>query len=66
MAWRAGQLDPAPDGLRQLDDHLSRLNLDHGTLIVFDQRPEAPPHGERTRFTEDATPSGRTVVLLRA
>lgn len=64
--WRAGESDPLRQGLQQLDAYLDRLDLDHGTLVVFDRRdPQAPP-ADRTRFAEDRTPSGRPVTLLRA
>jgi hypothetical protein len=31
-----------PDGQAQLDEYLSRLGLDSGTLVIFDRRPGAP------------------------
>jgi hypothetical protein len=64
--WRPDQTDPTPDGLRQLDSYLDRLGLDHGTLVVFDRRPTAPPLAERITFTTAQTPTGRPVTLLRA
>src|SRR5215475_7774171 len=64
--WRAGEPDPLARGLTQLDGYLNRLGLDHGTLIIFDRRPDAAPITERTTSTETASPSGRTVTLLRA
>ncbi|MGH3680601.1 MAG: ATP-binding protein [Natronosporangium sp.] len=64
--WRPARPDPLEEGLRQLDDYLDRLDLDRGTLVVFDWRDEAAPHAERTRFEDAATPSGRPVTLLRA
>jgi hypothetical protein len=45
---------------------LDRLGLDHGTLVVFDRRPEAPPLTERITFTTTQTVTGRQVTLLRA
>lgn len=45
--WRSGRPDPAPDGLAQLAQYLDRLSLKDGTLVVFDQRSEAPPLPER-------------------
>jgi hypothetical protein len=64
--WRPGRPDPVADGLRQLDDYLIRLGLEHGTLVVFDRRPKAPPLPERIRFGTEQTPTGRAVTLLRA
>jgi hypothetical protein len=64
--WHPGRPDPLPDGLRQLDDYLSRLSLDRGTLVIFDRRPDAPPIDERISFETTQTPSGRRVTLLRA
>ncbi|MEV4568442.1 AAA family ATPase [Nonomuraea sp. NPDC049419] len=63
--WRAGENDPAPDGLAQLDRYLDRLTLSTGRLVIFDRRPEAPPWQERGAFEEATTPSGRPVTILR-
>nr|WP_322760045.1 ATP-binding protein [Frankia sp. Cr2] len=63
---RAGEPDPLGRGLTQLDGYLDRLGLDRGTLVVFDRRPDAAPIAERTTITEVASPSGRTITLLRA
>ncbi|MEV0617235.1 AAA family ATPase [Nonomuraea sp. NPDC050404] len=63
--WRAGENDPTPDGLVQLDRYLDRLTLSTGALVVFDRRPEAPPWGERGAFEQTTTPSGRQVTVLR-
>jgi hypothetical protein len=64
--WRKGRPDPLNEGLRQLDEYLARLGLDTGTLVIFDRRPDAPPIHERTQLSEDLTPSGREITLLRA
>ncbi len=64
--WREGRPDPLADGLRQVDDYLSRLGLDAGTLIIFDRRPDAVPIHERARVTQVRTPFGRPVAMLRA
>jgi len=64
--WRAGEADPLAKGLAQLDGYLERLGLSAGALVIFDRRPEAAPLLDRTRFEEAATPSGRSVTVLRA
>ncbi|WP_420304324.1 AAA family ATPase [Streptomyces sp. MAR4 CNX-425] len=64
--WRQGRPDPLSEGLAQLDDYLDRMELSTGTLVVFDTRPQAAPVHERTAFSQESTPSGRTVTLLRA
>jgi hypothetical protein len=61
----AGQADPLPAGLKQLDGYLDRLGLSTGTLAVFDARPDAPPIAERTTISASQTPCGRTVTLFR-
>jgi hypothetical protein len=63
--WRPGQSDPRAEGLGQLDCYLERLDLDEGTLVIFDRRPEAPPWCDRVRFETDQTASGRKIALLR-
>jgi hypothetical protein len=63
--WRAGENDPMPDGLAQLDRYLDRLTLSTGVLMIFDRRPEAPPWKERGGFEQATTPSGRQVTVLR-
>ncbi|TDE45189.1 ATP-binding protein [Nonomuraea mesophila] len=61
---RAGEHDPTPDGLAQLDRYLDRLTLSTGVLVIFDRRPEAPPWKERGGFEQATTPSGRQVTVL--
>nr|WP_261559230.1 AAA family ATPase [Frankia tisae] len=63
---RTGEADPLHRGLAQLDGYLDRLGLDHGILVIFDTRSEAPPIAERTVTTTITSPAGRTVTLLRA
>ncbi|MEV0143772.1 MULTISPECIES: AAA family ATPase [unclassified Nonomuraea] len=63
--WRAGETDPTPDGLAQLDRYLDRLTLHTGALVIFDRRPEAPTWKERGGFERATTPSGRQVTVLR-
>jgi hypothetical protein len=64
--WRNRRPDPLSQGLLQLDAYLDRLDLDHGTLVVFDRRHNAAAIVERTVFDSAKTPSGRPVRLLRA
>jgi hypothetical protein len=64
--WRAGRRDPLTEGLAQLDGYLARLGLDTGWLVIFDQRGGQPPIEERTTAAEAATPTGRTVTVVRA
>jgi hypothetical protein len=63
--WRAGENDPKPDGLAQLDRYLDRLSLSTGVLVIFNRCPEAPPWKERGGFEQATTPSGRHVTVLR-
>lgn len=58
--------DPVEDGLHQLDGYLDRLDLSHGTLIVFDRRPTAPHLLERTAIEQVTSPRGHAVTLVRA
>ncbi len=55
--WRHGRGDPLKEGLAQLGCYLDRLGLDQGTLVIFDQRKNAPPFAERgtreTRTVDD-------------
>lgn len=65
--WRAGRPDPLGEGLQQLDSYLARLDLGHGTLVIFDRRHTEPGSaGHHTEITETRTPAGRTATLLRA
>jgi hypothetical protein len=65
--WRRGRKDLLDEGLDQLDQYLSRLGLDHGTLVIFDRRdPEPASEGPAIDFSDTTTPADRTVTLLRA
>ena len=64
--WAKGKPDPMTQGLEQLERYLDGLGLTHGTLVVFDRRPEAKNSGERTVLSETTTPKGYAVKLLRA
>jgi hypothetical protein len=58
--------DPLEEGLLQLDGYLSRLGLDHGTLLIFDRRPSALKQELVPAFDQVTSPDGRAVTLLRA
>ncbi len=61
---RAGRPDPVAVGLEQSGRYLERLGLDEGTLVLFDQRPDAPLFADRgTRETR--TVDGREILVLR-
>lgn len=64
--WHTRQPDPLAEGLSQLDAYLDRLELDTGTLIIFDSRHNAAPITERVKFEEATTPGGKLITLLRA
>ncbi len=62
--WRQGRPDPVREGLGQISRYLKRLGLDQGTLVIFDQRQDAPPFAERGS-REKKTVDGRDVLILR-
>lgn len=64
--WREGRSDPLAQGLEQLDSYLAGLGLDHGWLVIFDQRSGLVDISERTISEQVTTPAGRTVTLIRA
>jgi hypothetical protein len=64
--WHPGKADPLKDGLTQLDGYLDRFQLDTGTLVIFDRRPNADPVHERTAIARERSPAGRAITLLRA
>jgi hypothetical protein len=64
--WRDGRPDPLKEGLAQLDDYLSRLSLETGWLMIFDQRGQQPPVEDRTSSEPATTPAGRAVTTIRA
>ena len=65
--WRDGRPDPIARGLAQLDAYLTRLSMDRGVLVVFDQRSgQTTPATERAAFEARTSPDGREVLLLRA
>ncbi len=56
--------DPEDEGLEQLSEYLDRLGLDRGTLVLFDQRSDAPPIAERCSRNERVV-GGRRITVLR-
>ena len=62
--WRDGQADPLRAGLKQLARYLTRLGLDHGALLIFDRRAEAPSIEERAELDE-LEHEGRRATVLR-
>jgi hypothetical protein len=63
---RAHKGDPLEEGLTQLDGYLDRLGLDSGTLLIFDRRPSAVKRPPDPQLSQERTPAGRPVMLLRA
>jgi len=63
--WRDGRPDPLKRGLGQIDDYLASLELETGTLVLFDRRNERVAMEQRIRFDSTVTASGRAVTLLR-
>lgn len=61
---RDGATDPLGTGLDQLGQYLERLALDTGTLVLFDQRSNAPPIAERCS-REEVEHAGRRLIVLR-
>ncbi|HAS82351.1 MAG TPA: hypothetical protein DCS43_06685 [Verrucomicrobia bacterium] len=64
--WRDGAPDPLTAGLAQLDLYLAGLGLDTGWLIIFDRRSGQLPIAERTGCTEQTSPQGRRIQVVRA
>ncbi|MCP4545444.1 MAG: ATP-binding protein, partial [bacterium] len=62
--WRDRKGDPLKEGRRQLAGYLKKLDLDHGTLIVFNCRSDAPPFVERYERT-DVEEQGLRITVLR-
>ena len=69
--WRDKKPDPLDEGLRQLDEYLGQLDLDHGVLVIFDRRGRPPGATDddaspAIAFEQSRTASGRDVNVLRA
>ena len=63
--WRDGAPDPLTEGLVQLDGYLAGLGLDTGWLVIFDRRSGQLPLAERLSESEQISPDGRRIRLLR-
>ena len=63
--WRDGEPDPLNEGLEQLDGYLAGLGLDSGWLVIFDRRTGQPPIRERTASSEQSSPQGRRITVIR-
>lgn len=61
---RQGQGNPLKEGLAQLDEYLSRLDLGRGTLIIFDRRPSFLRKRPAPEFSKTRTPTDREVTVL--
>jgi hypothetical protein len=66
--WRDKKPDPLAEGLRQLDEYLTRLGLDHGALVIFDRRQatSAAEPAEHIALEHVETAQRRAVTVLRA
>jgi len=64
--WRDGAPDPLAQGLGQLDAYLAGLGLESGWLVIFDRRAHQPPFAERTTTSEQFSPGGRAISVIRA
>jgi hypothetical protein len=61
---RPKQGNPLKDGLAQLDEYLSRLDLNTGTLLIFDRRPTAVRKKPNPDIGRARTPTGREITLF--
>jgi type II secretory pathway predicted ATPase ExeA len=64
--WRNGQSNPMIKGLPQLDRYLTGLGVDHGWLVIFDQREGIGPIADRTTIELATTKTGRSITVIRA
>ena len=62
--WRDGRGDPLDRALGQLGGYLDTVRLDHGALLIFDRRLNAPPVEDRSEMAE-VEHAGRRITLLR-
>lgn len=64
--WRDHEPDPLAEGLTQLDRYLAGLGLDHGWLVLFDRRGGVARLSVRTSASEQTSPAGRRITVIRA
>ena len=65
--WRDKKRDPLDEGLRQLDDYLAQLDLDHGVLVIFDRRASrGSDTAPAVTFEQARSASDRAITVLRA
>jgi hypothetical protein len=62
--WRDRKADPLAKGLSQLSAYLDTLGLDHGALLIFDRRSNAPALTERSEMG-DVEHEGRRITVMR-
>jgi hypothetical protein len=62
--WRQRRGDPLHQGLEQLGGYLKSMGLDHGTLVIFDCRPNAPVFDQRYERSRVEV-EGRQIIVLR-
>ncbi|MBK1619600.1 hypothetical protein U5801_15415 [Lamprobacter modestohalophilus] len=63
--WRDGAPDLLTEGLEQRDGYLAGLGLDSGWLVIFDRNSGQLPLAERLSDSEQRSPGGRQIRLLR-
>ena len=63
--WHDKAVDPLAEGLEQLDGYLAGLGLESGWLVIFDRRSGQLPPAERLSNSEQRSPGGRRIRLLR-
>ena len=65
--WRASDKakDPVDAGVEQLGEYLSRIGVERGWLVRFDQRPDQPPLPERLKVDQLTTASGHRITTMR-
>ena len=64
--WADKKPDPLEQGLKQLDQYMAQVGLDHGFLVLFDRRSTALPVEERVAVSQADAASGRSVTVIRA
>ncbi len=62
--WRDRKADPLTKGLSQLSGYLDTLGLDHGALLIFDRRSNAPALPESSDMS-DVEHQERRITVMR-